>query len=291
MQARAAQLVSPQGERRKLSPRAQPTHSGGVVMAEYLTRLRNGTEVRVYPLEAADFSAACRLARVIARGTGPNWRATNVNVVQKFRLLPGERISDPPPHLLEESSSGSALEPLNGAARREICRVVLHGLRLAEVRGTSALGSHLVRHAQWFWTADGLVDGAYVRDAVKLDLSVLPHTEAATRALGRSELRHEHAVPRGVVRRYLQGLHDGWSDVDDDAALTEIASVLDACPPVIVTRDEDERLGGPLRAKMPNGWQFGDSPFARYIEAGLIKRFDDLRFPPNGFWPRSGRLR
>lgn len=262
-----------------------------MVMAAYLTRLKNGTDVRVYPFEAADYSAAGRLARAIARATGPDWRATNVNVVQKFRLLPGERVSDPPAHALVESSSGSAPEPLNSAARQEICRLILHGLRLAEVRGTSALGSHLVGYAQWFWTADGLVDGAYVRDAVKLDFSVLPHTEAAARALGRSELRHEHAVPRSVVRRYLQGLHERWSDVDDDAALTEIASVLDACPPVIVTRDEDERLGGPLRANMPEGWQFGGSPFARYIEAGLIKRLDDLRFPPNGFWTRSGRHR
>ncbi|WP_437765367.1 hypothetical protein WME77_46865 [Sorangium sp. So ce764] len=133
--------------------------------------------------------------------------------------------------------------------------------------------------------------GEYVRDAVKRDVTALPHTAAAARVLSPSELRHEHAVPRKIVREHLTSLHVRWSDVDEDTALAEIAEVLDRCPPVLVTIEEDRQLGGPLRAGMGKGGSFEEAPFARYVRAGLVASAGELRFPPNGLWTPEGRYR
>ncbi len=37
----------------------------------------------------------------------------------------------------------------------------------------------------------------------------------------------------------------------------------------IVTKEENSRFGGKLRSDMPQGWQWGDDPFARYKECGI----------------------
>jgi hypothetical protein len=39
---------------------------------------------------------------------------------------------------------------------------------------------------------------------------------------------------------------------------------------VLLNSDDDELVNiAGLKSKMPDGWMFGDSPFLRYIEAGV----------------------
>ena len=39
---------------------------------------------------------------------------------------------------------------------------------------------------------------------------------------------------------------------------------------VLLNSDDDEKLNkAGLRSKMPEGWKFGDDPFARYVKGGI----------------------
>lgn len=262
-------------------------------MPKYLTRLKTPNETSIRRFQASDFAEACRIARALARAAGAVPTATNL--VEKFRLKAGERIIEedgaPIAAKAHAEEGRAAFEPLDSAARREICLLAIRGLRLTDTPHLRRLGQFLLDRTLWFWTADAMVGGEYVRDAVKRDLTALPHTAAAARVSSPSELRHEHAFPRKIVRKHLMSLHARWSDVAEDEALAEIAGVLDHCPPVLVTSEEDRKLAGPLRAGMGEGGSFEDAPFARYVRARLVTSADELRFPPNGLWTPEGRYR
>lgn len=152
------------------------------------------------------------------------------------------------------------------------------------------LGTHLLHTAAWCWTADAMVGGAYVRDAVKFETAFLPHTRAAAAVTDGESLRHEHAVPRKQIVAHLTSLCR-WSELAEDDAVSEIQSVLAACPPVIVTAPEATKLDAEFRSRMPDGWHFGESPFARYVASGLVQRIDQLVFPDDGFWSQAGSYR
>ncbi|WP_437294646.1 hypothetical protein [Sorangium sp. So ce426] len=262
-------------------------------MPEYFTRLKTPTDTVIHRFQANDFTEACRIAWSHARAAGAVPTATNL--VEKFRLKAGERIVEqagiPNAATALAENGPAAFEPLDLVARREICLLALRGLRLADTPHLRRLGHFLLDRTLWFWTADALVKGEYVRDAVKRELSALPHTEAAARAKSPSELRHEHAVPRKIVRKHLTSRHARWSDVAEDEAVAESAEVLDRCPPVLVTIEEDRKLGGKLRAGMGEDGSFEDPPFVRYERAGIVKSVDELHFPKDGLWTPEGRYR
>lgn len=78
---------------------------------------------------------------------------------------------------------------------------------------------------------------------------------------GDSGLRHEHVIPRAELARLL------------DAQLVRAVSAADLavwldrmCIGCVLTEEEDDRLGGPLTSRMPDGWDGGDS-WARYWQA------------------------
>jgi hypothetical protein len=263
-------------------------------MPAYLARLRARNRLTtVVRIEVPDLEGAQRSARSLARDRDAI--ATNVNLVERFRLRPGELMEDSPVggRAANETQSDApvGLAPLDDQARREIAGVALRGLRVGESVHLRRLGAKLVDDALWFWTADALRRGEYARDAVKRELAVLPHTRAASNALSPNDLRHEHSVPRRVVRAHLESAHNRWSEVPDRQAIAEIACALDRCAPVLVTVDEDRRLSGSLRSGMGERGAFHDPPFARYVRAGLIKDTSELVFPLGGFWTESGRYR
>ena len=77
-----------------------------------------------------------------------------------------------------------------------------------------------------------------------------------------SAVMYEHSIPSNIVRSVLLSL---------DPSETSIQSVLHSAGEVVVVmRGEDERLAAMgLARKMPEGWEYGDDPHARYAEAGI----------------------
>jgi hypothetical protein len=84
----------------------------------------------------------------------------------------------------------------------------------------------------------------------------------STRAIAqRTDLRHEHSVPRRVLIGLLLG-EPAPSDED-------VRRILDLCVGAVVTVEEDQALNAAgLRAKMPSEWD-GQDVFARYRAAGV----------------------
>ncbi len=123
----------------------------------------------------------------------------------------------------------------------------------------------------WVWTADGYdpCDDRIQRDALKYSFAHLRHT-AAAHAAARSELVHEHAVPRKVILDALEG--------DDTLSVSRLLLLLQRhCFGVVVTKTEDaEHLGGRWRSAMPDTWSFTErgEPLARYNELATFVAAD-----------------
>lgn len=80
---------------------------------------------------------------------------------------------------------------------------------------------------------------------------------------GRSlKLRWEHSVPFNELVNLLKAV------VND---LNGIEKIMDSYyRPTWITEEEDTKLtAAGLQKKMPDGWQLGDSPFARYDQVGI----------------------
>ncbi len=77
-----------------------------------------------------------------------------------------------------------------------------------------------------------------------------------------SAIMYEHSIPSNIVRSVL---------LSQDPSESSIKSVLHSAGDVVVVmRGEDERLAAMgLARKMPQGWEYGDDPHARYAEAGI----------------------
>ena len=75
-------------------------------------------------------------------------------------------------------------------------------------------------------------------------------------------LINEHVIPRTLLEKKL---------LDTPTPSTEdVLSVLKLSFTCLVTAEEnDDKLSGPLRAKMPKAWKWGDDPFARYRDTGI----------------------
>lgn len=132
-----------------------------------------------------------------------------------------------------------------------------------------------IRNTLWRWTVDGVSsNGTVVVDAAKADVTMWPVTLRAQAA--DAVCIHEHVVPRVVITRHL--IEQRIVNVD------EIAIALNVhCLAAVVTKSDDEELNSyHLRESMPDGWQWGDDPWARYRVAKL---YDTLVWPDD--WPRD----
>ena len=73
---------------------------------------------------------------------------------------------------------------------------------------------------------------------------------------------YEHAVPAGVVREWLLSAKTTPERVN--------LALRSSAPVAVLLRSEDAQLRAVgLNAKMPEGWQIGDNPLARYDAAGI----------------------
>lgn len=263
-------------------------------MLEYLFRIKHVSgRTEVHCVTATDLKQAASLARAFAARAGAGWSATAVNLPGHFRMKAGEMVQNPPVGRNDgdERSIATRISPLDHNAREQVSMLAWKGLELLQAGPLAALGKRLLHTALWCWTADAMIDGRYVRDRVKFDMTTLPHTAAAGRALSRRELRHEHAIPRKAVVTWLLEKHDSWATRPAHEALSDIQEVLCQCPPVIVTRREDEMLSRRFKACMPTTWKRGQSPFLRYTESGLLGDPSEIIFPEDGFWGSDGRYR
>jgi hypothetical protein len=95
-----------------------------------------------------------------------------------------------------------------------------------------------------------------------------PHHPASREALAidrsnwtGSNVTVEHAVP-------IRVLYDAFIVASNRSAM---AAVVEAYHVAVVTKEEDRRLRkAGLVSKMPNGWTWGDDPFARWQEVGIF---------------------
>ena len=73
---------------------------------------------------------------------------------------------------------------------------------------------------------------------------------------------YEHTIPASIVRRQLLNV---------PPVKEEVVNVLRAAGHVVmILRDEDKLLrANGFTRKMPNGWEWGDDPFARYHASGI----------------------
>ena len=111
-----------------------------------------------------------------------------------------------------------------------------------------------IRNTLWRSTVDGVSsNGIVVVDAAKADVTMWPITRRA-QAAGANRF-HEHVVPRVVITRHL--VEQRMMDV------YEIATALRRhCLAAVVTEADDELNRHRLRKSMPDGWRWGDDPWA-----------------------------
>lgn len=78
-------------------------------------------------------------------------------------------------------------------------------------------------------------------------------------------LKFEHVIPNCVYVDKLVELYD--NDELDEKQFAWLMSQVHVC---YILKEEDDRLNEKkLKEKMPDGWQWGDDPFARYKECGI----------------------
>jgi len=139
------------------------------------------------------------------------------------------------------------------------------GLLISEVRGLNGDAGYLLSNMIAKYT---LASSRYRLSSVALswfdsrqiDLS---KEYARSKYYGKnSAVMYEHSIPSSVVRSVL---------LAQDPSESSVKSVFDSAGEVVVVmRSEDERLRAiGLARKMPDGWQYGEDPHARYAEAGI----------------------
>jgi len=132
-----------------------------------------------------------------------------------------------------------------------------------------------VRNTLWRWTVDAVDTEGVVRiDGARSSRDLWPITRKAQSAAPGAKLVHEHVVPRGVIASQLLA-----------SELRSMDAVFHAlrrhCLAAVVTKDEDNLLNERgFKQAMPDGWTWGDDPWARYRVTGL---YDELIWPQD--WP------
>lgn len=87
-------------------------------------------------------------------------------------------------------------------------------------------------------------------------------TKRCFRTMQRAGFCGDHAIPLSITAREI------LSHVDDRDKLSRLME--DGLRIVMITREEDRLLSkSGLRSSMPEGWTWGDSPYARYNQVGI----------------------
>lgn len=126
----------------------------------------------------------------------------------------------------------------------------------------------------WRWTADGFHIPSRVvkQDAFKYNVHIHTATKnaKAAAAAGSANLRHEHAVPRMELTRYIVK-----HNMDEEGIFRVLERL---CVAVIVTADEERKVRP--KNTMPPSWDWlTGNPYERYVYSRLD---DQLVFPDRG---------
>ena len=159
------------------------------------------------------------------------------------------------------------------ADQRALVRWLVAGLQIDEVRDLNGdagfLLSNMIAKFSLAASTYRLSQGAFSELVnQKIDLSF---AYKRSRFYGKKSLfMYEHAVPCSLVRQKL---------LEVNPTLQSVLRILNSAGPVImVLRTEDQKLrdSGLLRS-MPQGWQWGDDPLARYRASGIALSRRGLR--------------
>jgi len=139
------------------------------------------------------------------------------------------------------------------------------GLQISEVRNLSGDAGYLFSNMIAKYTlasSEYQISEAALNwfKANTVDLSI---AYARSRFYGKnSPLMYEHTIPASVIREVL---------LEVEPTEPSVHSVLQKSGHVVVVmRSEDEELiRHGLSRKMPEGWRFGENPYARYDFAGI----------------------
>jgi hypothetical protein len=149
--------------------------------------------------------------------------------------------------------------------QRALVRWLVYGLQIDEVRNLHGdagfLLSNMIAKFSLAASSYRLSQGA-VRELTALQID-LRGTYKRSRFYGKQSLfMYEHAVPCSLVRQKL---------LEINPTLQSVLRILTSAGPVVmVLRTEDQQLrdSGLLRS-MPEGWEWGDDPLARYRQSGI----------------------
>ena len=90
---------------------------------------------------------------------------------------------------------------------------------------------------------------------------------------GKFKIKYEHPVPAKVICKEIS------RHINTAQMIERILEWTDCV--TIITPEEDQKLAGPLRANMPEGWQFFEGDvFHRYLETGI--RLSEEKIPMTG---------
>ncbi len=150
--------------------------------------------------------------------------------------------------------------------QRALVRWLASGLQIDEVRNLHGdagfLLSNMIAKFSLAASSYRLSQGA-VRELATQQID-LRDTYKRSRFYGKHSLfMYEHAVPCSLVRRKL---------LEINPTIQSVLGILTSAGPVVmVLRTEDQQLrdSGLLRS-MPEGWQWGDDPLARYRQSGIV---------------------
>lgn len=107
--------------------------------------------------------------------------------------------------------------------------------------------------------------------ARRVDLSVTyPRRVFYGKQNGKNPFIYEHAVPAGIVR------HELLRHVSYPQGIREILAGAGQVAVLLRVEDEEIRNAG-LASNMPDGWQFGHNPLARYEAVGIRLSQEVLR--------------
>lgn len=173
-------------------------------------------------------------------------------------------------------------EPLWPEHKQSLTELMWRARDIAlQIPSTKRLMLAQIKHLAFYWTTSAFCPTrqVVVPDAIKVDVRYLRHTAAAHQTLDSTDptntqkkLRHEHAVPRSKLAKYVLAEAKTVDDI--------IATFDRHCIGVLVTVDEDSKLNsGGLRDGMPPGWQWSDDPLARYATRGF-QVFGPMTEPP-----------
>ncbi len=82
-----------------------------------------------------------------------------------------------------------------------------------------------------------------------------------------NKTRYDHVVPLNLLISRMEQIAKGKTPTQWRRQFKRLLN--DNLFMVLLTKEEDVCLNGQWRSEMPEGWQFGDNPFARYLAAKI----------------------